>query len=1590
MPSYLDFNTTKSFRDFLIGKTLNQPNGPQTFTSTNYSVQNTNNYPNIYQGTVEDIRPFELTQTQNANTYKPTTYFINDTLRILPRKANLALYPYFVSKNHNLIGIMTSGDDKTESELYRFAAHYIKTDSNGPVLARLTQNLEAATIGRFRLADALNGNTATALNLLTGREPLIEPNYKVTVSKTLAGQAVDFIQTVAGTQLPFSTIPGDYLTDPRNPIKYRPTPSTQLGSIIQDVTGAIGSLIGIQRRPKTTRKPSDLLIEHTSNGQLNRLYDLLSYSKYAPNYTTTARSQNSSKLFGFVDKIGQGIKNVLGTEAPAGKAYIGDDRADNVINAMTDQFQRPVHSTYYLGLKFDPVQTDYFEGMKGLGEGGDIASKLTWYGINSKKNNILGANNPNYKTSQESKLLPTLSTNTTFREGSILGVTQDLLNTMPPGGQSRTHVGNVIDQTSRVFKEGNKMLSKGSAIKYTEKFTGIESGVEYCRVWTKDRPYYTYADTMKRTANIRKMDGSVMGGTSRVWNLNYGPITTNNKDFKGSTNLFSRTKDEGNNETFYAKKYMFSIENLAWKTSNKPGFTVQDLPVCERGNNGGRVMWFPPYDLKVTESNSARWESNTFLGRPEPIYTYQNTERSGTISFKVVVDHPSILNLLVNKVLEGYNEEEADNYINAFFAGCKDLDLYQLVQQYKMLSTSDLEIIKLYLNEKPDPDVTKENITILEPIVEPEPNVNPNPNPTKVPPLLVHLRFQNDYPKIQGSETECKINYKNFYDDIINDTFKTNTRNQLIKGITEIYKKNPSKQEKNDIDVLQLTYADGLSGWTASTTSLLEKVFIESQSSYEQFKQRMSDLKNDLTSGLTGNVRIGITSSCSAVADNTYNMALSVRRTDSIIHEVLSLISTGTQDSRLNIKKTDLPAKGDTDKMKEVVYTFKDLGYTLNPDKTLTITTHSKGETAESDFSGDCGKKSFNNMDLKVATHVAFGCRQSIVNIEAYDRNDPGTNNPNGNKPTPGDIKYKTVIIPGGKKTKVEKRKVPIDMMKKIISKTLSECFYFKKLEETDPLVFSSLKEKLKYFHPGFHSMTPEGLNSRLTFLHQCIRPGDTIPIKGISDDKDLNARNTTFGPPPICVIRIGDFYHSKIVIESVGITYDDNVWDLNPEGIGIQPMIAGVNLQVKFIGGQGLEKPVERLQNALSSNFYANTEMYDERSQITNTQMNGMSTEKFTKEFLEGITDNNKKKETTPNTIAPNNEIKTGQFIGNLLVLMDDFGDLLDGDTALFNNTEKYYTNYKVLYNSLLKNYGPKVIGVLLSPNYRTINTYEVATPTSTTNINLFGNYGDGIDSNTLINNFGDSCLKTLNNMTDLSSLFDFSSSAFKNKVGLIAASNDILKKYLPTIINSKIKNDLIADTGSSSFEELRNNLIKSLDKVNFLVKYHYDAKIDEKDSKSGKKITLDGFLIDDFYNQYSNVIEYIKNTNSLLYDQLDDSINFNSPVISESDLKSILQVLLVNEKDNILNLYKTQPTTFPTKVIDDIEGNLKDFLKNQPKLVKFKFKNFPKRTNSKKLSYKIITTDPVTDQNMLSDLIKLNSSSNVEQNKLNYYRKK
>ena len=85
----------------------------------------------------------------------------------------------------------------------------------------------------------------------------------------------------------------------------------------------------------------------------------------------------------------------------------------------------------------------------------------------------------------------------------------------------------------------------------------------------------------------------------------------------------------------------------------------------------------------------------------------------------------------------------------------------------------------------------------------------------------------------------------------------------------------------------------------------------------------------------------------------------------------------------------------------------------------------------------------------------------------------------------------------------------------------------------------------------------------------------------------------------PICVLRIGDFYNTKIIINSISIDYETPQWDMNPEGIGVQPMFAKISLNFVFLGGSDIEAPISRLQNALTFNYYANQSIYDDRADM-------------------------------------------------------------------------------------------------------------------------------------------------------------------------------------------------------------------------------------------------------------------------------------------------------------------------------------------------------------------------------------------------------
>ena len=180
-----------------------------------------------------------------------------------------------------------------------------------------------------------------------------------------------------------------------------------------------------------------------------------------------------------------------------------------------------------------------------------------------------------------------------------------------------------------------------------------------------------------------------------------------------------------------------------------------------------------------------------------------------------------------------------------------------------------------------------------------------------------------------------------------------------------------------------------------------------------------------------------------------------------------------------------------------------------------------------------------------------------------------------------------------------------------------TEADYFESIKDNDPMVYNKITEKLKYFNPAFHSISPEGFNARLTFIQQCTRQGHTIE----NSDKNgfaQTAGNLAFGRMPVCVLTLGDFINTRVLINSVSISYSDDgmQWDLNKTGVGVQPMFAKVSLQMHILGGQSLQGPISRLQNAVSFNYYANTGVYDDRAdRAFIKQENGKYIEDYEKE---------------------------------------------------------------------------------------------------------------------------------------------------------------------------------------------------------------------------------------------------------------------------------------------------------------------------------------------------------------------------------------
>jgi len=1255
--SVSDFNVVDSPNELISQnpfvrntQTLNEygpNNGYQnTIINNNLPVTPNQGEYNLNDTVLDLVNEFYIDAAYIENRYGPVGGFNNMVVIDSIQNNNKIYVPYwdpptFIPSSYSPYNILLSNNPTGSNGLLSQDSYIAKLGAESlkfAIQARIDAELFQRTLGSVNL-DVLSDPFEASL-VATGREPLVYRDYRITVPENPVTAGAELTLRLTGAYLPFSLIPGDYFLE-NQPGAGSSNQTNQALNIINQLTGGfLGPILN------TTRNPSEIFLANTGSGQRSVLFQTINYNKYQPFYERG---------------IGQLIQSALGSVNPEngtlrGKYYVGSKTSEPStitsppnqipVDASGRQVQTNVYGPSELGILYEGNQNrlNFGLGGKSYSDDGGIVGQFVWTSPKYKggagyKATVGGGKGSKDKefnviTAQYSR---DESTNLTFKQDSILDNTQRLIDSADNvAGETRLkHVGNAINQVSKVFNDGYKEITKGSkVVSYTDNTTGEEVGIEYCRIFTKDTPYYTYNDLQKIdgiTTTGRRFNNSILDNT---YNLNIAPIKGDN-----STNI--KRDSKGN---FIAKKYMFSIENLAWRTSSRPGYTYDELPVCEKGPNGGRVMWFPPYNLKFSDSSTANFTPTSFMGRPEPIYTYKDTSRKGSVSWTIIVDNPSVINLLVDKQLKNKNDDKINSIMESFFAGCVKYDIYKLAEKFNTIPLSDLYTYQEILN---NPRLTTEEYLGVVTRIEKNPDTQINTTPTgnkddvkketTPDPRIAELKdkfkslsfyFENDIPGPSNANiTTTTESYQSTYTTYSSTTNvnKYQTEADALFNPNLSYCKLSGNVPNNQIGVnTTITYSQYCER-TKKTTDFFNKVIFTSFNKItKEFIPKVYEILNE---SANNKISINMIGSASALGDVQYNVSLSKRRVDSI-KKFLETYEVGGITLKKFFENKQFIINSIETKGEEIIIPETetgDYGYEINCTKNVIG-----------------GNGTINNSTIYSIN--AMACRRvriNTINVEIPQKPEEPKPLPNIEKNKEEETIIKVKPIPRIQPTVDVIKKLKDGIGKKILRNLLTECDYFELIEKESPMIYSSFKEKIKYFNPAFHSMTPEGLNARLTFLNQCVRPGETIPIIGTDGRPKYNdSINTSFGTPPILILRIGDFYHTKIVPGSVSFTYDPIQYDMNPEGIGVQPMMVSVTLDFNIIGGMGLKEPIEQLQNALSFNYYANTEIYDERATPTE------DTSAIDKEIVDALL-KNQPTVTNPGQVQPNDG---GDTIGTII----------------------------------------------------------------------------------------------------------------------------------------------------------------------------------------------------------------------------------------------------------------------------------------------------------------------------------------------------
>lgn len=779
-----------------------------------------------------------------------------------------------------------------------------------------------------------------------------------------------------------------------------------------------------------------------------------------------------------------------------------------------------------------------------------------------------------------------LDRNSDLSKNSLLFKTNNLfrqhkINNFGFGGfYDSKHENTTIDSASVSDERITDARSRGRNL-LKKKWGGNKNGYPnpFCRTWTYHHQYdtldklirplsdddgrvMTIKDTQelnkrfrsKHITTIKNEDGST--SSTITFNESGGEYLANNTVLNNNGFVQITPHRNGNVDI---KKYMFSIENLAWKdVLDKDVYLSKE----QRGPNGGRIMWFPPYDISFQENTNVNWEQNTFIGRGEKIYTYSNTDRTGSLSFTLLIDHPSTIHNIYTDggiVREGITDED----ILRFFAGCSPIEPPTIIEEKTKTETEP-------------------KITVL----------------PKTETKTIYVYFPNNYSGHYKSKvTEESKNTTTPPDDDFLEYMLFGTNVEYVDFV------NDPKQVGYEI-----TKDSGLTV-NFESEELIEVTSIPVCEKYELYKdctKAYDDLKyfyrvdNDLRQRL---------SSTNNYKDTTsYQLNSKNGEGDYQFIELAYLLAKDDIKNKIAGKFPEVTGT-----------TLVNMFSNENIDRIINISL--KGSASDQDPKNSPvlaarRASTLRSLILEKYPTLSRWClleRYNVGSVKEGEKNNVISESVKKQRFVKIEITYmldETEEFLTGYTTKnIEYEE---DVTEAKLTKTYSEdgktidyrryeteAEYFSNLQVTDPSTFRRLTDKFKYFTPAFHSVSPEGFNARLTFLQQCTRQGHTIEPIIRQGTRQAIAGNLAFGRMPVCVLRIGDFIYTKILINSVSINYgkEGMQWDLNPEGIGVQPMLATVNLSITILGGQSLEGPISRLQNAVSFNYYANAGVYDDRA---------------------------------------------------------------------------------------------------------------------------------------------------------------------------------------------------------------------------------------------------------------------------------------------------------------------------------------------------------------------------------------------------------